>query len=570
MKYAILGIAMVTSLMSIAQSKITPPVPVEDPGMDGYLKNRKPAAFKIKLVNSNGLAKKVSVKYTIVHLGPEMQVSNITQLGVDNEATIVLSENLPYQQVWLSVEGFLYVGIVVNSDLEIIIDADKVKSEVFLSGNGITFNGKDADLNKSLIKRALYRREDNNALQNIFTGKSIDAANNKISVDQYIKTTDSVHMELQKIDETFIEENPDYAWAIENEAYSFYYNWLLTGFSNKAIPGNLKSKIEDHKPYFLTNDGVGFYRSLSSYLVYKKERKAPPIQEILYSNKKNLTPAKKEVLDSIAYYEASPDANKEAHLKRLYAKRYEIFKNEINIIYCKDALSSLEMNNTGAKSDILKLGLMERWKDNFNSAYPVILTSMKTSWTKRFVQNKLQEALTKQQEIEHLFKDAKAINNNDVYIGKPLLSLSFGANLYVLDSLDKVDDFIVNLRSKFKDKVLIIDIWATWCAPCIGDIPYSKKLHEENADLPIEYIYLCTTSSSDIDIWKNRIGNLKAPGTHIFINDEFVAALRKKLDAEGGYPTYVVIDTKGKVNSKSISFMGGLNRESLMSLITSL
>ncbi|AHF17852.1 hypothetical protein NIASO_15280 [Niabella soli DSM 19437] len=39
------------------------------------------------------------------------------------------------------------------------------------------------------------------------------------------------------------------------------------------------------------------------------------------------------------------------------------------------------------------------------------------------------------------------------------------------------------------------------------------------------------------------------------------AALRKKLNAEGGYPTYVVIDQKGTVHPNSITVMSDLSRE---------
>lgn len=169
-----------------------------------------------------------------------------------------------------------------------------------------------------------------------------------------------------------------------------------------------------------------------------------------------------------------------------------------------------------------------------------------------------------QQQMEELFKTSTLIKQSDnYYIGKPLAELSFGAQLYKLDSLGKMEDLISNLRLKFSNKVLVLDIWATWCAPCISDIPNSIRLHKENADLPIEYIYLCTNSGSDEKTWKSRIGMLKPPGTHIFIDDALLISLRKLLRAEGGFPTYVVIDQQGKVNSKAISFMSGLDRDKL-------
>jgi thiol-disulfide isomerase/thioredoxin len=144
-----------------------------------------------------------------------------------------------------------------------------------------------------------------------------------------------------------------------------------------------------------------------------------------------------------------------------------------------------------------------------------------------------------------------------------LVQLPFDAQLYSLDTLTNIDNFIVNLKQKFPNKAIILDFWATWCVPCITDMPYSKELHEKNDDLPIEYVYLCTNSGSNMNLWKNRIGNMEIPGTHIYVNDKIINKLMAALNAGAGYPAYVVIDKNGKVNAKAISFMQSSTRESL-------
>ena len=35
---------------------------------------------------------------------------------------------------------------------------------------------------------------------------------------------------------------------------------------------------------------------------------------------------------------------------------------------------------------------------------------------------------------------------------------------------------------------LVINFWATWCAPCLREIPLLKKFQEENADYPVQVI----------------------------------------------------------------------------------
>ena len=170
-----------------------------------------------------------------------------------------------------------------------------------------------------------------------------------------------------------------------------------------------------------------------------------------------------------------------------------------------------------------------------------------------------------QEKIDSLFASSKKLEKSD--IGIPLVQLPFNASLYRLDTLANIDAFIQKLKSKFPNKALIIDFWATWCAPCLADMPYSKSLHEKNTDLPIEYIYLCTNSNSNIDTWKNRIGNMKIPGTHIYVDDKIISRLKTAFSSEGGFPTYVVIDVNGKVNQKKITFMQTLDRDSMKKIV---
>jgi thiol-disulfide isomerase/thioredoxin len=32
------------------------------------------------------------------------------------------------------------------------------------------------------------------------------------------------------------------------------------------------------------------------------------------------------------------------------------------------------------------------------------------------------------------------------------------------------------------DKIHVINFWATWCAPCVKELPFFEKLHEERSD----------------------------------------------------------------------------------------
>ena len=42
--------------------------------------------------------------------------------------------------------------------------------------------------------------------------------------------------------------------------------------------------------------------------------------------------------------------------------------------------------------------------------------------------------------------------------------------------------------SDLKGKVVVVDFWATWCGPCVGEMPNMKKLYAEYKPKGVEFI----------------------------------------------------------------------------------
>jgi thiol-disulfide isomerase/thioredoxin len=60
--------------------------------------------------------------------------------------------------------------------------------------------------------------------------------------------------------------------------------------------------------------------------------------------------------------------------------------------------------------------------------------------------------------------------------------------------------------SDFKGKVLVLNVWATWCAPCIAEMPTLAKLASEYADKPVAVVAVSIDTPADIDKAKAFIG----------------------------------------------------------------
>lgn len=96
--------------------------------------------------------------------------------------------------------------------------------------------------------------------------------------------------------------------------------------------------------------------------------------------------------------------------------------------------------------------------------------------------------------------------------------------------------------SDFKGKLIYLDIWATWCAPCIKEFPNSKKLHQRLLGENVLFVYLSV--DSDKEKWKTFIDkNLDLEGIHLIEKD---ISVRESLKFDG-IPRYMLIDEQGNI-----------------------
>jgi len=105
------------------------------------------------------------------------------------------------------------------------------------------------------------------------------------------------------------------------------------------------------------------------------------------------------------------------------------------------------------------------------------------------------------------------------------------------------------LTEDYKGKVLYVDFWGTWCAPCRAELPSMKALAERFADEDVVFLFFACQSPEKS--WHNLIRDkgLTAPNiVHFNLPDEQTELLRDKFNVKG-YPTHVLVDRNGKIMS---------------------
>lgn len=114
------------------------------------------------------------------------------------------------------------------------------------------------------------------------------------------------------------------------------------------------------------------------------------------------------------------------------------------------------------------------------------------------------------------------------------------------------EQLLVEMLKPFKGKVILMDMWATWCGPCLEANRQMEPLKAEFADKDVVFLYLAGENSPE-DSWKNMIPDLK--GQHYRLNKKQWHYLEKSLNARG-IPTYIVIDRAGNHSYKNSGFPG--------------
>lgn len=85
--------------------------------------------------------------------------------------------------------------------------------------------------------------------------------------------------------------------------------------------------------------------------------------------------------------------------------------------------------------------------------------------------------------------------------------------------------------------------------------------------MPVEFVYLCTSESSDLVKWKSKIAEYQLGGTHIFVDKRIVNKLLEMFSGNG-FPTYVFINAKGAYKPGAIERPSHHKREDLEKLLT--
>ena len=127
--------------------------------------------------------------------------------------------------------------------------------------------------------------------------------------------------------------------------------------------------------------------------------------------------------------------------------------------------------------------------------------------------------------------------------------------------LEKINFININKETidlnKFKNSLIIINFWATWCAPCIEEMPSLSRLQANPVFNNLQVIPI-NVGRDNLEKSKNFYKKLKINNLGIYFDKDVELANKFLLR---GLPTTVFINKKGEEFARIIGFVDFDNKK---------
>lgn len=118
----------------------------------------------------------------------------------------------------------------------------------------------------------------------------------------------------------------------------------------------------------------------------------------------------------------------------------------------------------------------------------------------------------------------------------------------------------------YKGKVLIVDIWGTWCPPCRMEIPHFIELHKKHQEQGLEIVGINYEEGSPEEV-KGLVKKFMEENGMTYtcvLGDD---ATRDRVPNFEGFPTTLFIDRTGKVRFKEVGYRPLVALEAVVSTL---
>ncbi len=111
-----------------------------------------------------------------------------------------------------------------------------------------------------------------------------------------------------------------------------------------------------------------------------------------------------------------------------------------------------------------------------------------------------------------------------------------------------IDGKVISLED-LKEKVVYVDVWATWCGPCLAEQPDLEKLEAKFEGNP-DVAFVGVSIDEDKEAWERMVRKKEMKGYQLHAREAWKASIVKDYKI-GGIPRFIMIDGDGKIINAS-------------------
>lgn len=99
-----------------------------------------------------------------------------------------------------------------------------------------------------------------------------------------------------------------------------------------------------------------------------------------------------------------------------------------------------------------------------------------------------------------------------------------------------------------KGKFVYIDVWATWCGPCRGELPHLKKLEKEYGEKDIYFVSISCDQNKKA--WEDMVTKQELKGIQLIFGKDDAFSKDYMIN---GIPRFILLDREGKIINANAS-----------------